>query len=70
MSDDMQTATEVRVLEQAAEWLKQSSARRDAFVAELQRAVDALRPIDDAEHVETAGRASEIIKALIARIQH
>jgi hypothetical protein len=57
------------MLEQTAEFIKRAEAQRDAFVAELQRAIDVLKPIDDGYHVHSVGRATEILKKLQDAIQ-
>lgn len=65
----MESATQARILADSARWLVESESRRRAFVVDLQHIVDALKPIDDAAHVETAGRATEVAKSLIAAIE-
>jgi hypothetical protein len=63
------SATEIKVLADVAKWHERSEEQRKAFLADLQRIVDALRPIDDAEHVETAGLATEVAESLIRAIE-
>jgi hypothetical protein len=62
---DDTTATYVKLIESAG---RRVEAERDYLRSELQRILDALSPIDDAEHVETVGRAVEVAKSLIFKV--
>lgn len=65
---DARTAQEVRMLEDTQRWIERSEAARQALVTGLTRIVETLAPIDDADHVDTAGRATEIAKMLLAAL--
>jgi hypothetical protein len=65
---DARTAQEVRMLEETQRWIEKSEAARRALITGLTRIVETLSPIDNASHAETAGRATEIAKALIAAL--